>query len=179
MKGTRPQRVLMGTCLFILLQVGILFGRLLPLSVGHIDWPGPDIALCLAFTWMIRRPDQVPALVIAAVFLLEDIMLLRPVGLWAAIALIACEYIRLREMRWRDQPFVVEWLRISALLGAMVLGYRVVQYVFLLEPPALGMVLLQYIATITFYPVVVLAARWLIGLRRISPIEAEMLRHNR
>lgn len=179
MSGRSSRRILIGVSLFVLIQMGILFAQLLPLSVGEIDWPGPDLALCLTFIWLARRPDQIPALIIAAVFLLTDIMLSRPIGLWAALVLIASEYIRLRETRWREQPFVVEWLRVSVLMGAMVLGYRILQFVFLLEPPALGVVLLRYIATIAFYPVVVLATRWLIGLRRISPNEAEMLRHSR
>lgn len=179
MSGRPPRRLFIGACLFILIQMGILFARLLPLSVGEIDWPGPDLALCLTFVWLARRPDQIPALIIAAMFLLADVMLLRPIGLWTAIVLVASEYLRLREARWREQSFVVEWLWVSVLMGAMVLGYRIVQFVFLLEPPALGVVMLQYIATVACYPVVVLAARWLIGLRRISPIEAEMLRHNR
>ena len=38
----------------------------------------------------------------------------------------------------------------------------------MLPVPALGQVLLQVIATVATYPLVVLAARWLIGLRRAS-----------
>ncbi|MFD2439676.1 hypothetical protein ACFSS8_05565 [Paracoccus kondratievae] len=67
-----------GQVLFILLFLAILFWRLLPLSPGSIGWPGPDLALCLTVFWVLRRPEQVPVLTIAALFLIEDILLMRP-----------------------------------------------------------------------------------------------------
>lgn len=176
--GMRKQ-VLVGTGIFLLCQIAIMFGRLLPLSAGTVNRPGPDLAVCLLLAWMLRRPDQLFAPMIAVMFLLEDILLMRPLGLWTVVVLVASEYARSRESRWRDQPFMVEWLRVSILLGAMMLGYRVVQLVFLLPVPALGNVMLQYISTVGSYPLVVLALRWLIGLRRITAAEAEMMRYNR
>jgi rod shape-determining protein MreD len=110
-------------------------------------------------------------------FLIEDILLMRPIGLWAAIVLTGAEAARLREFRWRDQPFMVEWLRVGLLIGAMMLGYRMVQILFLLPVPALGQVILQFLATISAYPVVVATAQWLFGLRRVSAAEADMIRY--
>lgn len=177
-EGPARQAVI-GTGLFLLCELLILFLRVLPLSAGFTGWPGPDLGLCLLFAWMLRRPDQLLAPAIVVLFLLEDVMLLRPLGLWAAIVLLGSEAARAREARWRDQPFMVEWLRVSILIGVMMLGYRVVMFLFLLPVPVLGQVILQYLATVALYPVVVFAARWLIGLRRISPVEAEMMRYSR
>ena len=168
--------MLIGSLGFVLCMGLILFFRLLPLP-GRAAWPGPDIAMCLTFIWVLRRPDQLPVLLIAAVFLIEDILLLRPPGLWAVFMLMGTEAARSREGRWRDQPFVLEWLRVAVVMGAMVVGYRFVQFLFMLQVPALGQVLLQYIATVMAYPFVALMARWLIGLRRISHAEAEMMRY--
>lgn len=174
----RPGRqAVIGGLLFVLCIAALLFLRLLPLSAGPTGWPGPDIALCLVLAWVLRRPDQLPALLIVAAFLLEDVLLYRPPGLWPAIVLLGSEAARLREARWRDQPFMVEWLRIAILVGAMMLGYRIVQMLFLMPVPALGQVILQYLATVIAYPLVVLGARWLLGLRRIGPVEAERMRH--
>lgn len=170
------RQTLIGAALFSGCFLLILFLRLLPLPHGETNWPGPDLGLCLVFAWVLRRPDQVPALLIVVLFLIEDILLMRPIGLWAAIVLAGTEAARAREGRWRDQPFMVEWLRVSVLMGVMMLGYRVVQILFLLPVPVLGMVILQYLATVAAYPPVVLAARWLVGLRRISPADAEMMR---
>lgn len=173
----RPGRqAVTGSLLFGLCMAVLLFLRLLPLSAGFTDWPGADLALCLVLAWVLRRPDRLPALPIVLAFLLEDVLLYRPPGLWAVIVLLGSEAARLREARWRDQPFMVEWLRVAILIGAMMLGYRIVQLLFLLPVPALGQVILQYLATVIAYPLVVLGARWLLGLRRISPGEAERMR---
>lgn len=170
------RQALAGSLLFVLCIAALLFLRMLPLSSGLTGWPGPDVALCLVLAWVLRRPDQLPALLIVLIFLLEDVLLYRPLGLWPAFVLLGSEAARLREHRWRDQPFMVEWLRVAILIGAMMLGYRIVQVLFLLPVPALGQVILQYLATVIAYPAVVLGARWLVGLRRISPVEAERMR---
>ena len=43
----------------------------------------------------------------------------------------------------------------------------------------LGQAILQYLASIAAYPVTVFAARWLVGLRRVSPGAAERTRFAR
>ena len=155
-----------GIAAFAACFLTLLFLRLLPLSSGLVGWPGPDLGLCLAFIWLQRRPEHAPALLIALLFLIEDIALYRPIALWAAIVLLGSEAVRARDARWREAPFLVEWLRVSVLFGLMMLGYRVVQAVMLLPLPALGQVILQYLATVSAYPLVVLGTRWLVGLNR-------------
>ena len=171
--------VLVGTALFCTAMAVLLFLRLLPLSAGTVRLPGPDLALCLALAWVLRRPDQLAAPVIALAFVVQDIILLHPLGLWSAIVLAGTEAARLREARWRDAPFMVEWLRIAILMGMMMLAYRFIQVLFMMPVPALGQVILHFIATVAAYPAVVLAARILFGLRRASLAEAEQMRFAR
>lgn len=164
---------------FLLLESGILLLRLLPVSAGESNWPGPDLGLCLLFAWIIRRPDQIPALAVALFYLLEDLLLFRPIGLWALMVLLASEVLRRRETRWRDQPFLLEWLRIAALVLVMQLAARLIQVIFLVPVSAFGMTMLHYAVTMACYPLVVFAARWLIGLRRLSQLELELQRQSR
>ncbi|MFC3168195.1 MULTISPECIES: rod shape-determining protein MreD [Paracoccus] len=166
---------LIGTLLFCATMAALLFLRLLPLSAGDVRLPGPDLGLCLTLAWVLRRPDQLAAPVIALVFVVQDIVLFHPLGLWPAIVLLGSEAARLREARWRDGPFMVEWLRVTILIGVMMLSYRIVQVLFMMPVPALGQVILQFIATVAAYPLVVLAARALIGLRRVTFTEAEQM----
>ncbi|SNR54288.1 rod shape-determining protein MreD [Paracoccus sediminis] len=173
------RRTLIGTALFCGAMAFLLFLRLLPLSAGTVRLPGPDLGLCLTLAWVLRRPDQIAAPVIALVFVVQDIILFNPLGLWPAIVLIGSEAARLRDGRWRDAPFMVEWLRIAILIGLMMLGYRVLQVLFMMPVPALGQAILHFIATVVAYPPVVLAARALVGLRRITPAEAEQTRFAR
>ena len=44
----------------------------------------------------MRRPDFLPVLLIGAVVLLEDLILLRPPGLWTALVILATEFVRAR-----------------------------------------------------------------------------------
>lgn len=163
--------------LYALLVLALLLLRLLPLSPGATRWPGPDLTLCLTFVWVLRRPDQIPALLIAVVFLVEDLMLLRPIGLWAAFVVLASEAARIREQRWREQSFMIEWFRVSILIALMMFGYRIALAIFFLPLPSFGQMMMQLIATVMAYPVVALAARWILGLTRLDITEAEIMRH--
>lgn len=170
----RPaRRRLLGMALYAGVAMLVLFLRLLPLAPGRVPWPGPDLLLCLTIAWVLRRPEQVPALLIAAVALAEDLLLSRPIGLWAAMMVIGSELARAREARWRAQPFVVEWLRVALLMALMMLGARLATLVVLLPVPPLGQVLLQWLASVAAYPPVVLAGTMLLGLRRAAPGETE------
>ena len=162
-----PRAFVTGLALFCLAYGLLLFVRLLPLAPGMLGWPGPDMGLVLILAWVLRRPDQIPAPVIVAAVLVEDVLLMRPPGLWALFVLLGSEAARQREHRWRDTGFMVEWLRVAALVGLMMLAQRVVLILFMLPVAALGQVILQYLATVAAYPVAVFAARWLLGLRRI------------
>jgi rod shape-determining protein MreD len=168
--------VLIGAVLFCVAMAVLLFLRLLPLSAGAVHLPGPDLALCLALAWVLRRPDQLAAPVIALAFVVQDVILFNPLGLWPAIVMAGTEAARLGEASWRDQPFMIEWLRIAMLTGMMMLGYRIIQVLFMMPVPVLGQVILHFIATVAAYPLVVLAARILFGLRRVTTIEAEQMR---
>ena len=75
---------------------------------------GPDLMLAFTFAWVLRRPDYVPVLLIAAIFLLEDMLLMRPPGLWTADrADRDRDPARSREPRPREMPFMAEWAMVA------------------------------------------------------------------
>lgn len=171
------QRQLIGQSLFVAAGLALIVVALLPLRPGAIAWPGPDWLVALAFAWVLRRPEQVPVLIVAALMLTADILLLRPIGLGAAIAVVATEAARRREPRWRDQGFLVEWLGVATLIVMMVLADRVIRTLFLIPPtlaplPPLGQDILRLIATIAAYPLVVVVTH-VLGLRRAAPGELD------
>ena len=161
--------------LFGLLAFGIVFVRLLPLDAGAGRLPGPDLLVCLAFAWVLRRPAYVPVWLIAAVMLMADILFMRPLGLWTACVVLGSEFLRAREPYSRDLPFLLEWMVVSVVISAMTLGYMIVLAVFAVGQPALGLSLIQMIATILAYPVVVLFSTSVIGLRKVAPGEVDQL----
>lgn len=166
---------------FVVLALVFMFLRLLPMAQALPDacppddgwcramaWlmrmPGPDLLLCIVFAWTMRRPDYLPALLIAVVVLLEDLVLLRPPGLWTALVVLASEFIRSRVALTRELNFGVEWLLISALMVAMLVVYRLSFGLVLLPQPPFGFALVQVVWSILCYPVVVFLSRVVLDL---------------
>jgi rod shape-determining protein MreD len=167
--------------LFVALALVFLFFRILPMGTAPaescapdagwcraMDWlahmPGPDLLLCIIFAWTMRRPDYLPTLLIAAVVLTEDILLLRPPGLWTALVVLASEFIRSRVALTRELNFGVEWLLVSALMVAMLILYRIGFGLVLLPQPPFGFALVQVIWSILCYPLVVFLSRMVLHL---------------
>lgn len=159
--------------LFIGLAAVILFTRLLPLSTLPAIIPGPDLLLCLCFAWVLRRPDFLPVLVVALVFLAEDILLMRPPGLWTLIVLLASEFLRDRAAQLREAPFLAEWTLVAAAMLAMLILNRFVLAVFMVPQTGLGLTLMQAMASILAYPLVVLVSQRLLRVRWTGSGEPE------
>jgi rod shape-determining protein MreD len=162
---------------FVALALLIAFVRLLPLGDGGGGVPGPDLLVALALAWAIRRPDYVPTLLVAAVMLVADFIFMRPPGLWAAITVLGVEFLRNREAGFRDLPFLVEWGTVALLMLAMTLANGFVLLVLMVDQPTLGLTLLQLIATILAYPLVVAVTVFALGLRRVAPGEVDDMGH--
>jgi len=151
---------------FALLCAGVMFLHLLPLETRPDYFPAPDIILSLAFCWALRRPEFVPAFLVALIMLLADLLLSRPPGLFAAIALIAVEMLKSRASRLRDMPFSVEWFTASVAIVGVILGHRIVLLVFFVEAFALKTTLVQILLTILCYPVVIGFSWLFFGLKK-------------
>jgi rod shape-determining protein MreD len=154
---------------YLALALLLMFLHLLPLDTLPRGWAGPDLMLAVTFAWLLRRPDFVPPLAIAAVFLLGDLMFQRPPGLWAAVVLLASETLRGRAPALRDRAFPVEWLSVTTTLIAMTLGYRIILAVLMVDQAPLGLSLMQLVATLAVYPLVVLMSQLLFGVRKLAP----------
>ena len=152
--------------LFLGLALVLLFLRLLPLGNAPGTLPGPDLLLCLIMAWVMRRPDYLPVGLIILVVLAEDLLLLRPPGLWTALVVLASEFIRSRAALTRELSFVVEWLLVVGLMMAMLLVYRLVFTMAVLPQPPFGYSVVQVLWSIVAYPVVVGLSRLVLDLRK-------------
>lgn len=159
--------------LFVIVALAVLFFRLLPTGGVAGDWPGPDLLLCVIFAWMMRRPDWLPVWLLAAVLLTEDMMVLRPPGLWTAIVIIAAEFVRARIALTRELVFVAEWAMVAGLMVACMLVYRLVFTLSFLPQPGFGFALVQTLWSILCYPLVVGINRFAIDLRKPSTGEVD------
>ncbi len=152
---------------FVLLVALVVFVQLLPLHPGPGRLPGPDIILLIALSWIVMRPDYVPVLLLAFVFLLTDLLLMRPPGLWTALAVLAGEFLRNRQLQLRATPFITEWALIAGLIVAMNVGNALILGIFGVTQPAPGLVVLRMVFTILCYPLVVILAGRAFGLRKV------------
>lgn len=152
--------------LFLLIAATVLFLKLLPLAIEAGNFPGPDIMLCLWIAWCMRRPDYLPVWLIAGVFLVEDLLLLRPPGLWTALVVMASEFLRSRTALTRELSFVIEWLLAASLMIGMLLLYRLAFMLALLPQPPFGFSVMQMVWSIALYPVVVGISRTLLDFSR-------------
>ena len=168
-----PANVWLYRGLFLAVALGLLFLRLLPLGSLAGDWPGPDLLLCLIFAWATRRPDFLPVWLLAGVVLLEDIMLMRPPGLWTALVIVAVEFVRNRVALTRELAFLAEWAMIAGLMVACLLSYRLVFTLSFLPQPGFGFALMQTLWSILCYPLVVGASRIAFDVRKPSTGEVD------
>lgn len=152
--------------LFVAIAALILFLRLLPLTAEPVRWPGPDLILCLTFAWILRRTDYLPAYLIVIVFFVDDLLSMRPPGLWTLLALFATEFLRSREMLLRDLPVALEWAVVAASVMVMTVANRLVLSVLMVPQGGFDLTILQVLSTLAAYPVVVFANVWLLGLQR-------------
>lgn len=159
--------------LYVLIAAMLLFLRLLPLGSEAGSWPGPNLLLAMTFAWVLRRPDYVPALLIAVVILLEDMLTMRPPGLWAAIVVVAAEFLRGRANLTREVSFIIEWLIVGVVMAASVLAYRLFLSLVMLPQVSLAQSLIQLVLTILSYPVVVAVSRLALGVRKPATGEVD------
>lgn len=161
--------VYLGLCL------SLIFLRLLPLDTLPQGWAGPDLIVAITFAWAVRRPEFTPPLLIAAVLLLADLMFQRPPGLWAALVLMGSEALKRRAPVLRNLSFPSEWATLATILVAIVIGYRLVLSLLLVDQAPLALSLMQLFLTLAVYPLVVMISGTLFGVRKIRPGEADGL----
>ena len=159
--------------LFLSLALLLLFLRLLPLGSDAGAFPGPDLLLCLIMAWVMRRPDFLPLGLIVLVVLVEDLLLMRPPGLWTALVVLATEFIRSRVALTRELNFAVEWLLVTGLMVGMLLAYRIVFALALLPQPPFGYSVVQTLWSAVAYPFVVVASRLVLDLRKPATGETD------
>lgn len=155
----------------------VLFLYLIPLRFSAGLVPRPDLLAGLALAFVLRRPEFVPAWMIALVFFLADMILLRPPGLWAAIMIGLCGFTRGQEYRLRELGFLFEWGLVGTGLFVAVLLNRLVLVLAAVPHPEFGQIMFHYFVTILTYPAVVFFCYFVLHIRKITPDQAIKFGH--
>lgn len=159
--------------IYLGLGLGVIFFRILPLETGTPGLPGPDIILAVTLAWILRQPAAVPVVAIVFLFLLGDFLLQRPVGLWTLLAVLAVMALQNRRSALTEAPFLVEMAVVSGVILAMIVAERVILWVLLTDQPSLGLVLMEGLATIVIYPIVVFVSKFALGMDKLSLVDLE------
>jgi len=162
---------------FVLMAFALIFVTMLPLSTLPRAWAAPDLLLAVTFAWAARRPDFVPVLLVAGVFLLFDLLYGRPPGLWTGLVLLATEALRVRSHDLRAVPYLLEWATVAVAVIAVFMSYRLVFSLTALPQVPLVPHMFQMIGTVLCYPVVTFLSYLLAGVRRPAPGEVDALGH--
>jgi len=161
--------------LLVLLIGVITFVLMLPLSTLPVAFPGPDVALVLVFAWVLRRPEYVPAPVVAVVFFLIDMLFQNPPGLRAALVVLGLEFLR-RRAGANDRPFLVEWGLVVGVLAAILLAERLVLSILLVEQVSFGKAVIRFLMSALIYPLIAGITVFVFRVRQVMPGEADALR---
>lgn len=158
---------------FMGLALVVMFFHLIPLDTVPRQWAPPDLIMGFCFAWALRRPEFVPALVVAAILLLADLLFHRPPGLMALLVLVGCEYLKSHRTGLPDASFTGEWASVALAVVAITLIYRLVLGVLLVPVPSLAPTLSQVLLTIAVYPILALITQSALGVRRSTLPEAQ------
>ena len=161
-----PRTRLSGRLWYLGLALGLIFSAILPIGGGSGDVPGPDLLLVATMVWVMRRPEEVPVLVLAGVFLLADFIFLRPPGLMPVAVVLAAEFLRNRDDLTTEVPFAVEWAVAGGIMSSVVIGSAAFAIIFGALAPALGPMLIQLVLGVICYGPAAVVGRTLFGLGR-------------
>lgn len=153
--------------LFLLVAGGLVLAGLVPLGGAPRAVPPPEMLFALTLAWIARRPREVPALSVAAVFLLADLLFLRPPGLHAFVVVAAAEWLRAHPPRG-DEP-LAEWGRAGAAILVAGLAEQAILALTLADGPPLGPALARAGLTAAAYPFAALLVWGAFGARRPRP----------
>jgi rod shape-determining protein MreD len=166
-----------GLVAYLAIAALLLAAPLLPLNTVPRPWATPDILLAVTAAWAARRPDTLPVLAVAGVFLLADFLFQRPPGLFTALVLGLTEWLRRRAPGLRRGSFPAEWAVVGAGIVAVALLNRVVLGLLLTPQAPLGLTLIQVLLTVALYPLIAGLAQLALGLHRPAQGEVDTLGH--
>jgi len=144
------------------LSIGI---PIIPMGLAANSVAFPDVMFALFAAWVIRRPISAPIVGIAFFGVLADAMMMRPLGLWGLVLFVGMEVLRTSERAFRDVPFLLEWLYVSALFALMLLLQNLILFVSFDSVYGFTDVIWHWVRTVAIYPIIVAILHWGLHIR--------------
>lgn len=137
-----------------------------PLGISAAAWPSPDLLFCVVAFWALRAPQAVPVLLVFALGLMRDLLTDLPVGLGALTLVFGAEVLKGRQPTLTRQPFGIAWGWVALVAAGMAAALWIGVAVSLAEPPGIGPLALQVLATALVYPAVAVVLPLAVGRAR-------------
>lgn len=144
----------------------VLFVRLIPLDLMPGQIAPPDILFALLVGLLVRRPRALPMVLVVALFLINDILLQQPLGLWTLVVFAISELVRGSRNEVREMLFLSEWVWFAGLYGAASAADFALRIVLFIPREPLTLVLPMIIFTIAIYPLAVLFLQLVFGVQK-------------
>lgn len=125
----------------------------------------PDILFCVTIAWLVRQPDHLPPIMLVILYLLRDIVLGQPVGLWTSAMLLAGLAAVMLRGWLMTRSFITEWAVAMVLHVSVLLFVSIVLTVALLPGISIEFLGASVLATALAYPLVALFIRYVCRIR--------------
>ena len=153
----------------------ILFILIVPIDAIPNRFPYPDFLLALTTALIVRRALVTPFWLIGIIFLMADIILSRPLGLWAFIVLISLEIVRNNRFAFREMSFFTEWATVTAVYLCMFLTQQALLGITFSQTYPLNGLLWEFAFTALVYPLAVFFVAGVMRIQKPLPGQSDAL----
>jgi len=151
---------------FLLLGLLAIAYPILPLQFTPARWPAPEFLFALTMAWVVRQPKSAPFLLIALLAIVADAVLMRPMGLWALLLLMASETVRFSYRAIQERGIMMEFSMVAGLFLAMLIVQNILLWVSFSQSLELARMLQFGMLTLLCYPVMVAFLHYIIRVRK-------------
>ena len=151
---------------YMLLGLLAIAYPLLPLQFTPARLPAPDLLYVLTMAWIVRQPESAPFILVAALALLSDAVLMRPLGLWAMLFLISSETLRLSHHAIQERGLLAEFSVDAGLLVLMVVLQNIILWISFSQTLDLASSAQFVMLTLASTPVMILFLHYIIRVRK-------------
>ena len=152
--------------IFLLLGLLAIAYPILPLQFVPERWPAPELLFALTMAWVVREPKSAPFLLIALLAIIADAVLMRPMGLWALMLLIASETVRFSYRAIQERGLIMEFSLVTALIVAMLIVQNLLLWVSFSQSLDASRMLQYGVLTLLCYPVMIAFLHYIIRVRK-------------
>ncbi len=152
--------------LYVICGFLLIAAPLLPLQFSPDRASGAELFFAFTFIWVVRQPITAPFLSVAVLALIADSVLMRPLGLWAFLLVVAIEITRFSHKSVQERGLLMEFSMFVALLVAMTIIQSLLLWASFSQGLDLAANVQFVMLTALVYPVMLLFIYYILRVRK-------------